>query len=106
HGATSDEHSSDHPWPHHHHVEMTVRLNSEPSLADGVIDVSVDGQPLIRHENLRFRSSMTSAGLVRNILFSTFHGGSSPNWAPRTADGDFKNDCAYFDDFAIRTPSD
>ncbi|WP_369812371.1 polysaccharide lyase [Alkalimonas delamerensis] len=86
----------------YHRIDMTVRLNTLPDLADGEITVQVDGKPVIRHQALRFRSTAASEGLIRSIMFNTFHGGSSPEWAPRTAEGDFKQDCAYFDDFVVR----
>lgn len=85
----------------YHRVDLTLQLNSQPAVADGVMTVAVDGAQLIQHTNLRFRSTDASRGLIQSMLFSTFHGGSSPNWAPRTPDGDFKQDCAYFDDFVV-----
>lgn len=82
-------------------IDMTVTLNSKPELADGYVDVLVDGKQVIHHDRLRFRSTSSSDGLISRILFSTFHGGSSPEWAPRNADGSFKTDCAYFDNFTV-----
>lgn len=85
----------------YHRVRMQVRLNEPPSVANGFVHVSVDGRELIRHEGIRFRSVEGSESLIQTVLFSTFHGGSSPDWAPRTADGAYKVDCAYFDDFGV-----
>lgn len=82
-------------------IDMTVTLNTKPELADGYVDVLVDGEPVIHHDGLRFRSTSSADGLISKILFSTFHGGSSPEWAPRNADGSFKTDCAYFDNFTV-----
>lgn len=82
-------------------IDMTVTLNTKPELADGYVDVLVDGEPVIHHDGLRFRSTSSADGLISRILFSTFHGGSSPEWAPRNADGSFKTDCAYFDNFKV-----
>lgn len=85
----------------YHLVEMNVMLNTQPDKADGLVKVSVDGMPLIEHKGLRFRSTDSTAGLIQTLMFSTFHGGSSPDWAPRNEDGSFKTDCAYFDDFQV-----
>lgn len=38
---------------------------------------------------------------IQRLLFSTFHGGSSPDWAPRHSDGRYKTDCAYFDNIEL-----
>ena len=39
--------------------------------------------------------------LVRQLLFSTFHGGNGPSWAPRVADGGFATVHAELDDVVI-----
>lgn len=85
----------------YHRVRMRVRLNEPFSVANGFVRVAVDGRELIRHEGIRFRSVEGAESLIQNFLFSTFHGGSSAEWAPRTADGAYKVDCAYFDDFKV-----
>lgn len=85
----------------YHSIVMTVTLNSAADLSDGRLDVAVDGHAIISHDRLRFRSTESAAGLIQTIMFNTFHGGSSPEWAPRYADGRFKIDCAYFDDFSV-----
>lgn len=85
----------------YHRVRMQVRLNEPSSAANGFVRVSVDGRELIRHEGIRFRSVEGADGLIQTVLFSTFHGGSTPDWAPRTENGAFKTDCAFFDDFRV-----
>jgi hypothetical protein len=83
-------------------IDMRVALNEPAAAANGEISVWVDGKELIRHDGLQFRAIDTADGLIQTLLFSTFHGGSSPAYAPRTADGAYKIDCAYFDDWAVR----
>lgn len=85
----------------YHRVRMHVRVNEPPSASNGFVWVSVDGRKLIEHKGLRFRGVAGEDGLIQTFLFSTFHGGSSPEWAPRTAVGAYKVDCAYFDDIEI-----
>jgi hypothetical protein len=84
-----------------HQVEMRVQLNDPPEAANGWVRVTVDGSQAVTHDGLRFRAAEGDRGRVNSLLFSTFHGGSRPDWAPRHADGSFKTDCAAFDDFVI-----
>jgi hypothetical protein len=85
----------------YYNLKMTVKLNTKPVLADGYIEVKVDDKTVIYHDKLRFRSTESTDGLIQTLMFNTFYGGSSPDWAPRHVDGSFKTDCAYFDDFKV-----
>ncbi|MCH8502489.1 MAG: hypothetical protein LAT77_11335 [Aliidiomarina sp.] len=85
----------------YYQVKIRVTLNSAADLADGSMQVFVDDQQLIDHQALRFRSQMSDASQIQQFLFSTFHGGSSPEWAPRDEAGEYKLDCAYFDQVRV-----
>jgi hypothetical protein len=85
----------------YHKVQMVVRLNSEVHLADGQVVVSVDDVEVIHHDKLRFRAKDTPASLINKMLFITFHGGATPQWAPKAEDGSYKAECAYFDNFMV-----
>lgn len=82
-------------------IRMNVILNEPATQENGKIYVFVDGNEVIRHEGIKFRSVEGQGGLIQKFLFSTFFGGHSPEWAPKTADGRYKVECAYFDDFSI-----
>lgn len=82
-------------------IKMRVMLNNPATERNGKIEVDVDGVRVIEHGNLRFRSLDGRDGMIQTFLFNTFHGGNSADWAPRTFDGIYKRDCAYFDDFVI-----
>lgn len=85
----------------YHHVVMRVRMNTPASARNGSIDVWVDDKLVIQHDALRFRDRVTPGSDIQRLLFSTFHGGSSPEWAPRNDDGSYKTDCAFFDDLTV-----
>lgn len=85
----------------YHQIDMLVRLNSATHLADGKMVVSVDGVEVIQHDKLRFRAKDTQASLISKMLFITFHGGATPDWAPRAVDGRYNKECAYFDNFVV-----
>ncbi|MFC4206880.1 polysaccharide lyase [Vreelandella malpeensis] len=80
---------------------MRVFLNDPASESNGSMVVWVDDELVIEHESLRFRNRITPASYIQRFLFNTFHGGSSPEWAPRSKDGSYKTDCAYFDDIKL-----
>lgn len=85
----------------YHHVLMRVALNDAAESANGSMDVWVDDQLVIEHGGLRFRDQITSDSAIQRLLFSTFHGGSNPEWAPRNDDGSYKTDCTFFDDITL-----
>lgn len=85
----------------YHQVQMVVRLNTTAKVADGYMTASVDGVEVVRHEKLRFRGKVSQQSLINKVLFSTFHGGGSPEWAPRTKGKGYNAECAYFDNFSV-----
>ena len=85
----------------YYQINMRVTLNEPASAANGRVVVSVDRQKLIEHNGLRLRAQEGADGLIQNFMFSTFHGGGTPDWAPRTVDGAYKVDCAYFDEWVL-----
>lgn len=87
----------------YHHVVIQIELNTPAEQSNGFMTVWVDDERLIEHRNLRFRDRETEDSKIQRLLFNTFHGGSSPEWAPRNADGSYKTDCAFFDEFTLNT---
>lgn len=82
-------------------VAYHVRLNQPAEESNGLVRVDVDGVEVLRHENVRFRAKDTPDSLISTVMFNTFHGGHTPEWAPRRADGSFSIECAHFDNFAV-----
>lgn len=83
-------------------VAMRVTLNEPVIASNGKVEVWVNRTKLIEHTGLRFRATDGPDGMIQRLLFSTFHGGDSAEWAPRDAAGAYKEDCAYFDDWTIQ----
>ncbi|HEY4541012.1 MAG TPA: hypothetical protein VIG66_01400 [Noviherbaspirillum sp.] len=81
-------------------VTFQVVLNQPASASNGSMRIFVDGAPVIYHDNIRFRATDSLDSQISTLMFNTFHGGHSPDWAPRNADGSYAVDCAYFDNFA------
>lgn len=84
-----------------HSVSIHVRVNSAPDKKDGFTHVYVDGRAVIKHENVRFRAKIGKKTLISQALFSTFHGGSSPRWAPVDSEGDYVTVHAHFAGLAV-----
>ena len=84
-----------------HEVSLAVRVNAPPDAANGLVRATVDGRVVAEHEGLRLRAAGGDDTLVRQFLFSTFHGGNGPEWAPRDAGGGFATVHAEFDDVEV-----
>jgi hypothetical protein len=84
-----------------HAVTLHVKLNQPVGESNGIAKVHVDGLPLIQQGDLKFRFDEAPTSLLGELLFSTFHGGNSPEWAPKNADGSFATMRAIFDNIAV-----
>ena len=76
-------------------VEHQVRLNT-PGRSDGFIRGWMNGRLVLDLQGMRFRDTANIE--IDSLLFSTFFGGSTPEWAP---DRDVHVD---FDDFVVSAP--
>ena len=83
-----------------HHVVMRVKLNSQGE-ADGTFSASVDGKEVNKETSVKFRGSDDRETLISTMLFSTFHGGNTPSFAPRDKDGKYTTVHADFDNFTV-----
>ena len=82
-------------------VSLHVRVNDDPDVANGFARLYVDGELIERHEELRLRGSMGEESLIDKFMFSSFHGGHTPEWAPKDADGNYTTVYATFDNIAV-----
>lgn len=85
----------------YYQVRYQLILNQPASADNGEFSVWVDGERVVTHSGLQLRGSDDPSTLIHQFMFNTFHGGSAPEWAPRDANGNYKRDCAYFDDIRI-----
>lgn len=82
----------------YYQVYILVSLNTLVHLADGKMLPFVDGSVVIRYENIRFRQKISDESLISKVLFSTFHGGVTPEQAPRTIGKGYNTECGYFNE--------
>lgn len=78
------------------HITQRIRLN-HPGKRDGIYTVWVNGRQATHRTDMEWRHG--DKGKIDSFYFSTYHGGNTPDWAPRW------DSHADFDDIRIsRTP--
>lgn len=82
-------------------VSLHVRVNDPPEAANGFSRLYVDGELVERHDALRLRGTGGKATLINKFMFSSFHGGHMPEWAPRDVEGNYKTVHATFDNISV-----
>ena len=83
-----------------HQVELAVTVN-DADQGNGSAEIRIDGKTVVRSTGIRFRGVDEPGTLLSQFLFSTFHGGHSPPFAPVGKDGKFTTVHAYFDNFQV-----
>lgn len=87
---------------HYYHLRMVVQVNQPATASNGYVEIWVDGERRLVFEHLRLRASESRDSQVQRILFNTFHGGSNESFSPMDENGNFTQECAYFDNFVVR----
>jgi hypothetical protein len=85
----------------YHHVDLYMKLNNPASEKNGVFEIWVDEKKRISGSGIQFRSVEGDSTLINNFLFSTFHGGNSPVYAPKDTLGKYSTEVAWFDEIEI-----
>ncbi len=85
-----------------HHIDFETTLN-DPGQANGSARMYVDGKLVCEDTGVEFRGVGGEDTLIQTLLFSTFHGGNDPSWAPRDDKGGFTTVHARFDNFVVTT---
>ncbi len=85
----------------YHAVSLHLKLNDPPEEANGFAHVHVDGEQVISHDDLRLRGEAGEHTHISQFLISTFHGGSSPEWAPMDEDGEYVDVYAWLDNIEV-----
>jgi hypothetical protein len=97
-GTWGEDFELDHTFEREVWYKLTQRIKmNTPGVKDGEIQVWVDDLEALNIDTLRFRAVDTVK--IDKFYFSTFYGGSSPDWAPLT------DQHIYFDEFEIYTES-
>lgn len=83
-----------------HQVVMQLQLN-DPGQANGAARILIDGKEILKTGGVTFRGKGGEETLIRNFMFSTFHGGSQPKWTPVDAQGNPTTVHALYDNFRV-----
>lgn len=81
-------------------ISLHVRLN-DPDKDNGFAHIYINGDQIIQHDKVQFRGIGGDNTLISKFLFSTFHGGHTPECAPRDKNGNYTTVHAYFDNIAV-----
>lgn len=83
-----------------HRVVFQIQLNY-PGQANGWSRLFVDGHQVQESTGIEYRSQGGPDSLIQRFLFSTFHGGNTPDCAPVDDQGNFTTIYALFDNFLV-----
>lgn len=83
-----------------HHVALQIKLN-DPGGTNGYACILIDDQEVVKTENVKFREKGGDDTRIQKLLFSTFHGGNTNEWAPVDKNGQFTTVYACFDNFRV-----
>lgn len=64
-----------------HRIEQYVRVN-DPGEENGQLRMWLDGELVLDLDDVTYRTEANGMGRPGGVFFSTFHGGSEPDWAP------------------------
>lgn len=82
-------------------VEFYLKMNTPASASNGSVEIWVDNKKIIQVNDLQFRGVEGDSTLINKFLFSTFHGGHTPEYAPKDSLGNYRNLKAWYDNIKI-----
>ncbi len=82
-------------------VDLQVTLNSSPENSDGSVIILINGKTVVESQHQKLWSGDAKNALIKQVLFSTFHGGHDPSWSPHGKDGKPATVHALFDNFTV-----
>lgn len=82
-------------------VSLHVRVNDPATASNGFSRLYVDGVLIEQHENMRLRGTEGDDTRINKFMFSSFHGGHEPDWAPRDEHGNYMTVHAIFDSISV-----
>ncbi len=85
----------------YNYVSVYTKVNTPASSHNGIFEIWIDGALIIKNDSLQLRALESDASMINNFLFSTFHGGNNPYYAPKDSSGNYTTEVAWFDNFAV-----
>ena len=82
-------------------MAIYVKINTPASASNGEVLIYANGKEIVSNKGLQFRGIEGKNTEINSFLFSTFHGGSSPEFAPKDSHGNYKTVVAWFDNFEV-----
>lgn len=82
-------------------IGLHIKLNTTPSTTDGFAVLSIDGNIVANHTNIRFHNSTSNDAKIYKVLFETFHGGGNSSWSPVDGNGNYTTVYSRLDNLQI-----
>ncbi len=99
-GMTKKNHAFKFVNDRYYAISYHVRVN-DLGKDNGFAHIYIDGKLIIEHNGIEYRGSDDPSTLISQFMFSTFHGGHSPQWAPKDENGKYKDVYAYYDNISV-----
>lgn len=85
----------------YYQMAIYVKINMPASASNGEVIIYANGKEISSYKGLQLRAVEGKDTEINNFLFSTFHGGNSPDFAPKDSNGNFTTVYAWFDNFEV-----
>ena len=82
-------------------LAIYVKINTPANANNGQVLIYANGKKIASYNALQLRAEEGNDTEISNFMFSTFHGGSSPKYAPKDSLGHYTTVFAWFDDFEV-----
>lgn len=82
-------------------LAIYVKINTPANAKNGQVLIYANGKKIAAYNSLQLRAEDGVDTEISKFMFSTFHGGSSPKYAPKDSAGNYTNVVAWFDDFEV-----
>tara|TARA_R110002096_G_scaffold111394_1_gene243122 strand:- start:9998 stop:10807 length:810 start_codon:yes stop_codon:yes gene_type:complete len=82
-------------------LAIHVKVNTPATASNGEVDIYANGEKIVSYGSLQLRAVESTETEINNFLFSTFHGGNTPKYAPKDSQGNYTTVVAWFDDFEV-----
>jgi hypothetical protein len=99
-GTTKKNHDFKFENDRYYALSYHVRVNGLGK-DNGYAHIYIDGKLIIEHNGIEYRASDDPSTLISQLMFSTFHGGHQPEWAPKDEQGNYKDVYAFFDNISV-----
>ncbi len=82
-------------------VSLYIKVNTPATASNGIVELWVDGKLAVARYDMQYRAVEGKHTLINKFIFSTFHGGKTPSFAPKDIDGNYITVHAWFKNIQV-----